>query len=144
MQLRDVDASNRARCEALEVHPDQRRFVSAVSEYLAGCEAGPWRPLAIESGGGVVGFAMWAPDPLDGSCTIGGLLIDRAHQGRGVGRAAVLALAEHLEERSECSILAVTYHPENLPARRLYAAVGFQETGELLEGEVVATRSVQA
>jgi diamine N-acetyltransferase len=143
VELRAVDASNRARCEALEVHPHQQRFVAPVSDYLTGCDAGPWRPLAIEADGRVVGFAMWAPDPLDRSCTIGGLVIDRAHQRRGLGRAAVLALAERLRGRAECSILAVSYHPENDPARRLYRAAGFEESGELLDGELVATLSAR-
>jgi diamine N-acetyltransferase len=139
VELREVGASNRAGCEALEVHPEQRRFVAPVAEYLAACEAGPWRPLAIEAGGEVVGFVMWAPDPGDGSRTIGGLVIDRAHQGRGLGRAAMGALVEELFAEPGCALLAVTYAPANERARRLYRDAGFEETGEILEDEVVAT-----
>jgi diamine N-acetyltransferase len=139
VELRAVGASNRARCEALEVHPEQRRFVATVAEYLAGCKSGPWRPLAIEAEGRVVGFAMWAADPTDRSCTIGGLVIDREAQGRGLGRAAVGALVERLRGEPGCSLLAVTYHPQNEPARRLYLTAGFQESGELSDGELVAT-----
>ena len=33
---------------------------------------------------------MWGIDDEDGSCWLGGVLVDEAHQGRGVGRAAVV------------------------------------------------------
>lgn len=38
----------------------------------------------------------------------------------------------------DCSGIAISYESENEGARRLYASLGFRETGEIIEGEVVA------
>jgi GNAT superfamily N-acetyltransferase len=52
------------------------------------CDAeGVWTPLAICRDGAVVGFA--GLDPSAGSPWIGGVVVDREHPRKGVGRAAL-------------------------------------------------------
>lgn len=130
----------RRACAALEVRPDQRRFVSPISDYLALCERAdsPWRPFAVVLEGEVAGFVMHGIDPADGSAWIGGLVIDRAFQRLGIGRAVVDALVARAATEGRAS--ALSYDPENLGARALYLAAGFVETGEIEDGEVVARR----
>ena len=125
---------------ALTVTPEQRGFVAEPSYYLALCcfgEAG-WRPLSMAVDGEVVGFLMWAIDPSDGSCWLGGVLVEAARQGHGIGRAGVAAALRHLSSEHGYRAFALSYHPENLRARRIYARLGFVETGERDGDEIVA------
>jgi len=141
ISLREVDAENWRACAGLEVRDDQRDFVMPVSYYLALCHYGEvWHPLAICADEEVVGFVMWAIDPADRSGWLGGLTIDRRHQGRGYGAAAVEAAIRHLEEDHGCLSAALSYSPTNAGARGLYASLGFAETGELEDDELVARR----
>jgi diamine N-acetyltransferase len=72
----------------------QRRFVfpSAARYVLLSVLEGDCRSLGIRADDTVVGHVMWAVDD-DGSRWIGGLILDRAHQGTGIGRAATMALS---------------------------------------------------
>jgi diamine N-acetyltransferase len=143
VSLREVDAANWRECAAVQVSERQRDFVMPVSYYLALCHYGQvWHPLAICSGGRVVGFVMWAVDPEDGSGWIGGLTIDSAWQGRGLGRAAVENLLFYLRRHRGCSTAALSYSPDNEAARALYTSVGFVETGETEGDEIVMRRSL--
>jgi len=139
VELTDVTAENWRACADLEVTEDQRAFVAPVSRYLCLCHyGGVWSPLAVTAGGEVVGFVMWAVDPDDQSGWIGGLVIGRERQRRGYGRAAVLALLERLRREQGCASAALSYAAENAAARSLYRALGFVETGEREDCELVA------
>jgi diamine N-acetyltransferase len=83
---------------------------------------------------------MWALDTGEGSHWIGGFLIDHRHQRRGHGRAAVGALVEWLRREQGATSLALSYHPDNVVAERLYTGSGFAATGEEEEGELIARR----
>lgn len=143
VSLREVDAGNWRDCAAVQMAEHQRDFVMPVSYYLALCHYGQaWHPLAIFGGEEVVGFVMWAVDPDDRSGWIGGLTIDSAWQGRGLGRAAVENLLLCLRRDRGCSTAALSYSPDNQAARALYASLGFVETGEMEDDEIVARRSL--
>ncbi len=133
-----IDDDLRAACVALEVEPDQRRFVSPVVDYLALCDrpGSPWRPFAVLSGDLVVGFVMHGIDPDDDSAWIGGLVIDRTRQRQGIGRAVVDLLVARAAAEGRSS--ALSYEPANSGAKALYALAGFVETGETEGDETVA------
>jgi diamine N-acetyltransferase len=123
----------------LAVHEHQLAWVAPTARYLAVCAYGDvWHPLGIYADGIPVGYAMWSRDPEDGSHWIGGFLIDRSQQGRGHGRAAMLAIMEYLRRAEAARTFALSYRPDNEVARRLYAALGFLETGEHEGDELVA------
>jgi diamine N-acetyltransferase len=137
--LREINRSNWRDVVDLEVREDQRRFVAPVGRYLCLCVyEDVWRPLGGYDGDVPVGFLMWARDPADGSHWIGGVLVDAAKQGRGYGRALLVAAVEFLRGLPGCTQLALSYQPENVVARTLYASLGFVETGHLEGDEVVA------
>ena len=139
--LEPVDASSWRAVAEVQPRPDQVAWVAPVTRYLCLClYDGVWRPLAIRIGDDVVGFVMWAVDEADGSHWIGGLVVDASRQGRGVGRAAVLALLRMFEGLPGYREAALSYVPGNRTARGLYAALGFVETGEEDDGELVARR----
>jgi diamine N-acetyltransferase len=88
-----------------------------------------------------VGFVMWAEDT-DKSRWIGGLVIDASLQRQGVGRAAVQALLGRFAAYPNCHEAALSYQPENVAARTLYASLGFIESDEWEDDEVVARRPI--
>ena len=138
IDLVPVTAENWRACAALTVHPDQQRFVNAVTHYLCMCHYGDtWHPLAVTRDGEVVGFVMWAVDD-DASRWIGGLVIDAARQRQGLGRAVVRELRQRLIAEPGCPNVALSYEPDNTAARELYRSLDFEETGETEDTELVA------
>jgi diamine N-acetyltransferase len=134
----DVDATNWSFLAEVEPRSDQWEFVAPVTRYL--CLAhygGEWHPLAIEVDGSIVGHVMWAVDEEDGSTWLGGLVIDAAHQGRGIGRATMEAALDRFTQNGTTNV-ALSYSPENVVARHLYRSMGFVETGEMEDDEIVA------
>ncbi|MFI5839573.1 GNAT family N-acetyltransferase [Catenuloplanes sp. NPDC051500] len=141
VNLAAVDAGNWRVVADLSVAAHQREWVAPPTYYLALCtygEAG-WRPLAVRAGDEVVGFLMWTIDPDDNAAWIGGVVIDQTRQGQGIGRAAIRALITRIEaEEPGVTGFALSYEPANEAARRCYASLGFVETGETEDTEVVA------
>jgi diamine N-acetyltransferase len=138
VRLLEVEALNWRDVVDVAPRTDQEHFVAPVARYL--CLAhygGEWHPLAVQTDGSIVGHVMWAVDEADGSTWLGGLVIDSAAQGRGIGRAAVLAFLERFTENGRTNV-ALSYSPENVVARKLYADLGFVETGEMADDEIVA------
>lgn len=136
--LEPVTADNWRACAALTVHPEQQEYVNAVTHYLCMCNYGDlWQPLAAVRDGAVVGFCIWAVDD-DRSRWIGGVVVDAARQRTGIGRAMVGALMDRLAAEPDCGDVALSYVPENTAARALYASLGFVETGEMEDDEIVA------
>ena len=142
--LVDVDAGNWRTVAHVRPRPDQERFVAPITYYLCLCHYGQvWHPLAVLVDGVIVGHIMWAIDDADGSRWIGGVVIDAAAQGRGIGRAALETMIARLAADPDCCEVALSYDPENQVARRLYASLGFVETGEREDDELVARRRVR-
>ncbi|GLW32340.1 GNAT family N-acetyltransferase [Actinoplanes regularis] len=138
IRLEPVTAANWRDCAALTVHEEQKRFVADVTYYLCMCNYGDtWHPLAAVRGTEVVGFVIWAVDD-DGSRWIGGLVVDAKHQRQGIGRAIVGQLRDRLIAEPGTPNVALSYQPENTSARSLYLSMGFTETGEIEDDEVVA------
>ena len=130
-----VDAGNWRSVAGLTADSD---FVSPVTYYLCLCTyGGLWQPLAVEREGEIVGFVMWGEDD-DQSRWIGGLVVDAGRRRQGIGRAIVQALQERFAAEPGCPNVALSYSPENTAARDLYASLGFRETGEQEDDEVVA------
>ena len=140
--LRAVNRDNWREVAKLKVKDSQREFVAEPSYYLALCSYGEdWHPLAIYLGEQVIGFLMWAVDSDDGSCWLGGILIDAKYQRQGYGRKAIQAAIAMLAEQGGYQNFALSYAPHN-PAKHLYHALGFVETGEWEDDEVVARLSL--
>lgn len=70
------------------------------------------------------------------------LMVDKAHQGKGYGHAAVESLVEHVRTRPGARRLLVSHvkGAERLP--RFYQSLGFVYTGAEEEGELVMERTL--
>jgi len=139
VSVREVDGGNWRDVFKLSVKAEQRDFVAEPSYYLSLCAYGDlWQPLAICLDEQVIGFMMWAVDTDDGSCWIGGFIINQSHQGKGFGKQALTAVIDMLSERHGYQHFALSYQPSNLSAKHLYTSFGFLETDEWDDDEVVA------
>jgi diamine N-acetyltransferase len=140
--LRPVSGDNWRDVAKLQVAESQRGFVAEPCYYLALCCYGrDWQPLAVYLGERVVGFLMWAVDPADESCWLGGILIDQSYQRRGYGQQAIQAAITMLAEEHGYQQFALSYSPDNA-AKHLYRRLGFTETNEWEGDEVVARLSL--
>ena len=144
VSLRTVSQDNWRDVVKLKVSETQREFVAEPGYYLALCCYGnDWRPLAICLDEQVIGFMMWTTDPADGSCWLGGIMVDQGMQRRGYGRRAVQAAISMLREKDGYRDFALSYQPANLVAKHLYSELGFVETNEWEGDEIVARLSLR-
>ena len=136
--LRPVDENNYRSVIALDVGPGQERFVARNVNSIAESKVYPYLiPAAVYSDDELVGFALYGRDPETGKYWIVRLMVDAAHQGKGYGRAAVLALIEKIQALPECGEIYLSLVPGNEAAEGLYQSVGFERTGEIEDGEIV-------
>lgn len=138
LSLQPVDRTNWRAVRDLRVADEQRAFIADPNHYLAVCCYTDWNPLAIRLDERIIGFLMWAVDGEDGSCWLGGIFLDAAFQGQGLGKRSVTEAIAMLRERTGATEFALSYQPSNAVAKSLYASLGFLETGEVEEDEVAA------
>lgn len=144
VELVELDADTVWPYARLVTHPSQESFVAPMSasfadalfpEVVDGAALRPWL-RGIRADGDPAGFMMTAlataahPDPY-----LWRLLIDRRHQGRGIGRAAVLHLAALLRTEGHRRLTVSWVDGRGGPSG-FYQRLGFRPTGRLLDGEV--------
>lgn len=143
--LHRVDDACRADLLGLRVTAAQAGFVTGVAAALEEAAVLPeCVPRAVRDGTGrVVGFVMYALDRNEAAPWIYRILVDGAHQGRGLGRAAMeAAVAEigaawPLQPRVYLGV-----RPDNAGAVAFYGACGFRPNGRTIGGERVLWRSL--
>ncbi|WP_372872671.1 GNAT family N-acetyltransferase [Shewanella sp.] len=140
IRLEKMTASTRSLAEALEVAPEQLRFVGTMEEILAtaGGAIVPvlvWEQTAFDTGINEVLVGFFLLDK-DYSCEhefarvtdlgFRAFLIDVRHQGKGLGKAVMQALPEFVKVRyPQFRQLVLTVNVNNSPARALYLKNGF-------------------
>lgn len=138
IELRAVTPANYESVLTLKVGPGQEGFVAPPVKTIADAMVyAGYEPLAIIQDETVVGIAMWGRDPDDGRYHIVRLMIDAAHQRKGYGREAAGALVKLISGQPECREIFLSFVPANTGARALYESIGFQLTGDTVEGETV-------
>lgn len=150
IRLVPVTRENWLAAIALQVSEDQKDFVPAVAVSLAKVSIKPdgdsvvYLPFAIYHGEQLVGFIMHAfVEETTDMYWINGFLIDAAHQGKGYGKAAMLEMIAYITKRfSQCQEVRLTVYPHNAAALQLYRRLGFVETGEQYDGELVMRKTV--
>jgi RimJ/RimL family protein N-acetyltransferase len=143
------------RVELVEITPDtvrrvgeldrafsQRKFVSSVYESYgdalvppshAGAPVTPWF-RAIHADGEPVGFMMVAePLPTQRHPYLWRLMVDWRHQGRGIGRAAIRALAEQRAAQGATHLLLSCTADTTGSPEPFYTKLGFERTGTVNE-----------
>ena len=137
--LREITRENWLQCARLKVLPGQEHFVASNGVSMAQSKYEPEHiPLAVYDDEEMVGFVMYGTDPTDGKVWIARVMVDARQQRKGYGRAAMQVLLDRIRAIPGCDAVFISYEAENEVARRLYASLGFRETGEINEEETVA------
>ncbi len=85
-----------------------------------------YRLIVAERGRALVGFTSLRPDPVTGLGELGLTAVDPAHQGHGTGRRLIeVALAALRDGGMRAAMVGTDGDIDHDPARRLYAAAGF-------------------
>ncbi len=147
VRLEKINGKNVWDALRLSVKEDQREFVasndvSIIEAYTAITANGYAFPFGIYDDEQIVGFLMigfdkddyWddAPDIANGNYNLWRLMIDQKYQHRGYGKRAIELALEFVRTFpcGKADYCWLSYEPENVVAKELYASFGFSETGE--------------
>jgi diamine N-acetyltransferase len=146
-ELRPVTVHNWQELIKLKVREDQKSFVASNLYSIAQAQFGDeyeghWElyPYGIYEGDQPVGFLMYGINlehPKQ-QAFIQRLMVDEKFQGQGFGRFGMQKMLEIFRADARIQEAGISYEPDNEGARKLYASLGFLETGEMIEGETVA------
>jgi diamine N-acetyltransferase len=105
-------------------------------------EHGHWdlHPFGIYDNDQPVGFLMYSDNfghPA-WQAYIFRLMVDEKYQGMGIGRSGMRKIIEVFRADERVKAVGISYKPDNDVARRLYASLGFFETGDRVGKEVLA------
>ncbi len=154
MELRKIDLGNVYDVIKLKVAEAQQGFVASNTDSLvdayATIQSGYTAyPFGLYEEGVPVGFAMLGYDTTEdddeppiarGNYCLWRFMIDEKHQGKGLGKKAMEAVLNHVRSfpYGPAAYCWLSYEPDNIAARALYAKYGFLENGELCGDEIVA------
>lgn len=119
---------------ALRVLPVQERLVATVMDSLAEADRYPGAvAFGVFASGTLVGFMMGRlvrDGPWAGDYLVWGYLIDSHHQGRGLGRAGMVAATEGARAVGAQG-MRLACDPKNTIARSLCESLGFVDQGTI-------------
>lgn len=147
LRLEELSASNIVAANSLTLKPGQEQYVAPVSHSIAEAYVNPataW-PRVVLDGDEVVGFIMGNFDPESEQDEFRGCIwrinVSAEAQGRGVGRFAVLALAEEARHRG-FDRLTVLFEPGEDGPQAFFERLGFTSIGDTQYGETIAALSL--
>ncbi len=138
VSLRTITRENFRPVMRLSVGDAQKDFVA--DNWASVAEAyveESFRPLAIYHADEPVGFAMYGYEDPPGRWWVIRLMIDQRHQANGYGRAAMLLLIDLMRKRHGMREIITSHEPANEVAGRLYLQLGFRDTREIDDGEIL-------
>lgn len=134
--FKEVCRENWEACVNLKVSSEQNFFVAPNWYSILQAEfEDELYPLGIYAGEILIGFLMYEHDLEDDVWGLSRLMIDEKYQNKGYGKAAVIKLLEILKDKLGSISFFTSVEPENIIAKKMYRSLGFDETGEILEGE---------
>ena len=147
-----LSAGERDAVLSLEISAEQIEFAGTTARSVDACEAGDPAAvagLAIRAAGDIVGWVLLkrgvaAPEWVGAqAAVVGGLRIDRRHQGRGLGTAALDELPRWVARHwLGTSALALRVDDANAAGIRAYEKAGWTEVGERRVGRVGLERTM--
>lgn len=139
VEFKKITRENYSECLNLKVAEHQKKFVASNVYSLAQA----WvyyesaYPFAIYQEDIMVGFVMMGYDKVDDTYDIWRFMIDEKYQNKGYGKSALELAIKYLVETFKVKEIFLSFEPENHCARKLYKSIGFEETGELVDNEIV-------
>jgi len=151
IELRKITDDNCEECIKLEPKEEQKSFVASNISSLAEAYVALTNnecipiPYAIYDNDIMVGFIMLSYNEADenndeNTYWVWRLMIDKGYQGKGYGKEAMVKALELIRTfpHGKASVVTLSYEPENVVAKALYASLDFVETGKIEYGEMVA------
>ena len=141
--LREITRENWRACASLQVAQEQRHFIApnmkSLLQYFYQDPTDTFAPFGIYDGDTMVGFIMYGQSDFNGRLgwEIWRLMIDERHQRKGYARAALLQIIALMRARLGCAEIYIMFAVDNHVAGKLYASVGFVDTGEIENGEKI-------
>jgi len=157
IKFRKIYIGNIIKCIRLKVLPEQKNFVGSNFDSLI--QAFGLNRRMIGKGSKATPYAIYADDIMVGFIMYGyfiknvkynkhgeayyyfwRFMIDKNHQGKGYAKKALVLLINEIKQKphGEATFCYVSYEPTNTVIRTWYQSMGFTETGELIEGELIA------
>lgn len=154
LSIQPVTKSNWLALTRLKVRADQNHFVAPNTYSIAESQFGfdeadgsHWNmyPFGIYDGETPVGFLMYGYNfqYADFQAYIMRLMVDENHQGKGYGKFGMQKMLQIFQDDERIRSVGISYEPGNDGARKLYASLGFVETGKLLDGEAEAVYKIR-
>ena len=149
LSIQPVTKENWRALIALNVAQEQSHFVASNLYSIAESQFGAdeadgshWdlEPYGIFDGETPVGFLMYGYNfhyP-QYQAFILRLMVDEKCQGKGYGRFGMQKMLEVFRADERILSVGISYEPSNEAARKLYASLGFVESGRILDGEAEA------
>ena len=138
--LRDITRDNWRECAKIRVEASQAHFVASNLFSMAQAKYEPeCVPLAVYDDEQMVGFVMYRAEDhgLAKIWFIDRVMIGEGDQKKGYGRAAMTLLIDRLRSQHGYNAILISFVPGNDVAKKLYSDLGFQDTGEIEDGELV-------
>ncbi|WP_029233191.1 GNAT family N-acetyltransferase [Butyrivibrio sp. VCB2006] len=142
IELKELTDENLEECLKLKVAKDQEQYIASNEDSWKTAKENEniARPFAIYCDGKMVGFTMFAfdedyEDPND-RYWLWRLMIDESLQGKGYGTAAMKTIIQYFKDNGANNIRLSTKET-NTNALSMYRKVGFRDTGEMNEEELV-------
>ena len=137
VKLNDITEDNWRAVIALKLDAEQEDLVASNLYSIAESRFDPdARPRAVYAGKRIVGFLMY--DVQSRKASIYRFMIDRKHQDKGYGRAALNHALDEIKAIPRMKKISIGYMPDNPVAKPFYASFGFVEVGKDEDGEVIA------
>ena len=141
VKLKDVTEDNWQAVIDLKLDPAQENLVASNLYSLAESRFDPdARPRAVYAGKRLVGFLMYDVQQTGRShaASIYRFMIDREHQGKGYGRAALASALDEIRAIPRVRKVSIQYMADNPVAGPFYASFGFVEVRKNRDGEIIA------
>lgn len=141
LTLKKVDESNFVECFHLNLGAGQDQFVSHPIRSLAQAYVyyNQCTPFAIYKDTIIVGYVMVIYDYDEETYNIWHMMIDEKYQGKGYGSKAVELCIDYIKSKpfGKSNDVILTCNINNSHAIHVYKKLGFKETGEHDDDEIV-------
>ncbi len=131
VELKEITKDNLEDVLSLNISEHQKAFVSSTACSLA--QAYVYHetafPFAVYADNTLVGFIMLGYYETQKQYTLWKFLIDKNHQNKGYGRAALKEGITYLKDRFGAKEIYTGVALGNERAKHLYTSIGFKETG---------------
>ncbi|MCF7808997.1 MAG: GNAT family N-acetyltransferase [Candidatus Marinimicrobia bacterium] len=134
--LREITKTTYREILNLKVGENQKQFVAANAVSLAQANFHPeaWF-RGVYAGDTAVGFAMLEIDTEKPEYYLWRFMIDEKHQSKGYGYQAMELLIRHVRTLPRATEFLLSYVPAQGSPREFYQKLGFEDTGEVEDGE---------